>query len=323
MKKKLLLLMVLCAFLAGMAGAAYAAYPDKAITIVCPWGAGGGTDRVVRALAAELEKILGQPVIVENRTGGDGAVGHGYGARARPDGYTLTSTTFELATMHYLGIEAAPTYEDYEHIAMVNDDPAAIGVKTDAEWKDLAELFAWIKANPGKAQFSGTALAGIWDLARLTLMNAAGLNPGDVLWIPSSVSAAAIPEILGGHIHAISCGIAEMKTQLDNKEIRALVIMSAERSPNFPDVPTAKEQGYDVTYSTLRGLSAPKGTPKEIVDLLADAVKKACESPTFVDFMNMNSFAIHYMGPAEFTAHLAKTDADNKTAMELGGYLKK
>ena len=321
--RKLLLFAVLFAFLASFAGTAHAAFPEKTITIVCPWGAGGGTDRVIRAMATELEKLLGQPVVVENRTGGDGAVGHGYGAKAKPDGYILTCTTFELATMHWMGIESAPTYEDYEHVAMINDDPAAIGVKTDAQWKNLAEFLAWIKANPGKAQFSGTAKAGIWDLARLTLMNAAGLKPDDALWIPSNGSAAAIPEVLGGHINAIACGIAEIKTQLDNKEVRALVIMNDKRSPSFPDVPTAKEQGYDVTYSTLRGLSAPKGTPKEIVDLLADAVKKACESPTFVDFMGKNSFAIHYMGPAEYTAHLAKTDADNKAAMELGGYLKK
>ncbi|MCL2010875.1 MAG: tripartite tricarboxylate transporter substrate-binding protein, partial [Synergistaceae bacterium] len=99
--------------------------------------------------------------------------------------------------------------------------------------------------------------------------------------------------------------------------------MSSERSPSFPDVPTAREQGYDVTYSTMRGLSAPKGTPREIVELLADAVKKACESPTFIDFMDKNGFAIHYMGPEEFTAHFAKTDADNKISMELGGYLRK
>ncbi|MCL2010720.1 MAG: tripartite tricarboxylate transporter substrate binding protein, partial [Synergistaceae bacterium] len=292
MRKLLLLLFAaFCVFWASFAGTAYAAYPTKAITIVCPWGAGGGTDRVIRAMAMELEKILGQPVVVENRTGGEGAVGHSYGARARPDGYTLTTTTFELATMHWMGIPA-PTHEDYEHIAMINDDHATIAVKTDAEWKDLAGFFAWIKANPGKAQLSGTARAGIWDLARLTLMNAAELKPNDVLWIPSSGSAATIPEILGGHIHAIASGIAEIKTQLDNKEIRALVIMSSERSPSFPDVPTAREQGYDVTYSTMRGLSAPKGTPREIVELLADAVKKACESPTFIEFMDKNGFAI-------------------------------
>ncbi|MDR1874928.1 MAG: tripartite tricarboxylate transporter substrate binding protein [Synergistaceae bacterium] len=317
--KKLLLAAVVWALLAGTA---LAAYPEKTIVIVCPWGAGGGTDRVIRAMAAELEKLLGQPVVVENRTGGDGAVGHGYGAKARPDGYTLTCTTFELATMHWMGIPSAPTFEDYEHVAQINDDPAAIGVKTDAEWKDLAGFFAWIKANPGRAQFSGTAKAGIWDLARLTLMDAAGLKPEDALWIPSSGAAAAIPEVLGGHISAIACGIAEQKAQLDNGELRALVLMSAERSPAFPGVPTARELGYDVVYATVRGLSAPKGTPKEIVDLLADAVKKSCESPTFVDFMQKNSFAISYRGPAEYTELLSRIDADNKTAMELGGYLK-
>lgn len=320
--KKLLWVTVIGSLLVGLAGPALAAYPEKTITIVCPWGAGGGTDRVIRAMASELEKLLGQPVVVENRTGGDGAVGHGYGAKAKPDGYILTCTTFELATMHWMGIPSAPTYADYEHVAQINDDPAAIGVKNDAPWKNLAEFLDWIKANPGKPQISGTAKAGIWDLARLTLMNAAGLKAADALWIPSNGSAAAIPEVLGGHIAAISCGVAELKTQLDNGEIRALVLMGAERSPSFPDIPTAKELGLDVTYATVRGLSAPKGTPKEIVDLLADAVKKSCESPTFVDFMKKNSFAINYMGPAEYTELLARIDADNKTAMELGGYLK-
>lgn len=322
MMRRFVSLLTVCVVVLFASGAALAAYPEKAITIVCPWGAGGGTDRVIRAMGAELEKALGQPVVIENKTGGDGAVGHSFGARAKPDGYTLTCTTFELATLHWMGVKSAPTHQDYEHIAMINSDPAAMAVKADASWKDLAALLDDIRANPGKRLFSGTAKAGIWDLARLALMNAAGLKAEDALWIPSKGAASAIPEILGGHIDVITCGIAELKTQLENGELRALVLMSPERSKTFPDVPTARELGYDVAYATVRGLSAPKGTPKEIVAVLNDAVKKACESPTFVEFMEKNSFAITYQDSAAYAETLAKADADSKASMELGGYLR-
>jgi len=138
---------------------AWAAYPEKAVTVICPWGAGGGTDRLARFLADELSKKFGQPFTVVNKTGGGGAVGHAAGAYAPPDGYTITIVTLELATMHWMGLTDL-TYEAFDYIAQVNEDAAGVTVKADAPWKNLKELLDDIKANPGKLLFSGVAAGG-------------------------------------------------------------------------------------------------------------------------------------------------------------------
>src|SRR5690606_31404517 len=145
------------------------AYPNKPVTIICPWSAGGGTDRLARFWADALQRELGSPFIVANKTGGAGAVGHRNGAEARPDGYTLTMITFELSTMHHMGI-AEVTHEDFACLLQVNADPAAIVVRRDAPWKTLREFLDAVKERPGELKMSGTARGGAWDLARAGLL---------------------------------------------------------------------------------------------------------------------------------------------------------
>lgn len=322
MRRKLLVAALVALSVVMLCSAVFAAYPDKSVKLICPWGQGGGTDRVLRFLAAELEKHFGQPFVVENKTGGDGSVGHTAGSNAAPDGYTLTFVTFELATIHWMGI-APVNYQNFEFISLVNQDAANISVKADSQWKDLKEMFEAVKAKPGEYQFSGTAKAGVWDLARILLFNKAGLKADDVVWIPSTGVAAAIPELLGGHVDALCGSLAEMKAQLDSNEFRSLVVMSDARYPDFPNVPTAKECGYDVAYGTFRGLAAPKGTPIEIIKTIDDAVAKITASDSFKEFMSKNGFTIYYMDSAAFSAFAKQMDEENKTVMELGGYLNK
>ena len=132
----------------GPAGHAQAAYPERPLTLIVPWGAGGGTDATARIVASLLEKELGQPINVVNRTGGSGVVGHSAIAEAEPDGYTLGMATVEIGMMHWQGLTEL-TSEDYTALALVNEDPAAVTVRADAEWEDLGALIEEIKANPG------------------------------------------------------------------------------------------------------------------------------------------------------------------------------
>ena len=138
-----------------------AEYPTKTITIICPWNAGGGTDRVSRFLADSLKASLGVPCVVQNKTGGSGAVGHSFGANAKPDGYTVTMGTFELSTMHWMGISDL-TYEQYTPVMQVNADAAALIVKKDAPWSTLQAFLDHVKAHPGKCPERPPEVRGIW-----------------------------------------------------------------------------------------------------------------------------------------------------------------
>jgi tripartite-type tricarboxylate transporter receptor subunit TctC len=151
--------------LAAAAGGAFAQkWPDRPITLVVPWGAGGGTDAVARMLGSLMEKDLGQPVNVVNRTGGSGVVGHSAIASAAPDGYTIGLITVEITMMHHQKLtELNPT--SYTPIALVNLDPAGFQVRADSAYKNMNDVMNAIKANPGKFKASGTGQGGIWHLA--------------------------------------------------------------------------------------------------------------------------------------------------------------
>ena len=165
-----------------LAAAAQGAYPERPITFVVPWGAGGGTDTTARFFATMLEKELGQPVNVVNRTGGGGVVGHSAIAQGAPDGYTIGMITVEIAMMHHQKLtELNPT--SYTPLALVNLDPAGFQVRADSPYKTVADAVAAIKANPGKFKASGTGQGGIWHLALAGMLRDAKIDPATVPWV--------------------------------------------------------------------------------------------------------------------------------------------
>jgi tripartite-type tricarboxylate transporter receptor subunit TctC len=316
---RILVFSVLFVFLAS---AAFAAFPERSVSVVCPWGAGGGTDRLTRFMAAQLEKELGKPFPVTNKTGGNGAVGHSAGAFSKPDGYTITMVTLELATMHWMGLTEL-TYADFDYVIQLNQDPAGVMVKADAPWKNLGELLEAVKANPEKFKFSGTAAGGVWDLARIGMLDKAEIPVNAVSWIPTTGAAPSIIELLGGHVEVITCSLPEAASQIAAGEIRPLAIMADSRDSAFPDVPTLKESGIDWSAGTWRGFAVPKGTPAEVIDVLYNAMKKITDSDEYKEFMSKNGFGVLVRGPKEFAEFARQQDTDLKNVMELGGYLKK
>lgn len=295
-------------------------YPRKAVTIICPWGAGGGTDRVARYYADELSKSLGQPFTVVNKTGGGGAVGHSAGIYAAPDGYTLTLVTLEIATMHWLGLTTI-TYDDFDYIAQFNEDAAGVIVKADAPWNNIGELLADIKANPNKYLFSGSGAGTIWDLARIGMLNRADIAVDSVTWIPTTGAAPSIIELLGGHVDVITCSIAEAASQLESGQLKALAIMADARDPRFADIPTLKEQNIDWSAGTWRGIAVPKNTPDDIKAILETEVLKIANSADYKKFMDVNGFGIKIRNGKEFY-EFAKAQNDSwKAVLELGGYI--
>lgn len=296
-------------------------YPSRPITLICPWGAGGGTDACSRIIAALLKKELGVPVNVVNRTGGGGAVGHTAMATAKPDGYTIGMPTVELTMMHWVGLTKL-TYADMVPIAMVNADPAGINVRTDASWKTYKDLVAAIKASPGKLKDSGTGQGGIWHLAVAGWMKAIGEDPKIVKWIPSKGAAPALQDLMAGGIDFTTCSLPEAATLIDAGKVKPLAVMAEKRDPKFPDTPTLKELGVDWTCAAWRGMAAPKGTPPEIIAVLEKALKKVHESKEFKDFMTKRGYGMIWKGTADFAKFVAAADKANGEVMKAAGIAK-
>lgn len=296
-------------------------YPSRPISFICPWGAGGGTDRVARMLAVLLEKDLGQPVTVVNRTGGGGAVGHTAGATAAPDGYTMTIITVEITMMHWMGL-AKVTYKDFKPVALINFDPAGVNVRADAPWATLKDLLAYAKANPGKLKATGTGKGGIWDLARAGMLKAAGIPIEAIPWVPSEGAAPGLAELVAGGVQVVTCSLPEAASLIEAKKVKALAIMGDKRAEIFPDVPTLKELGINWSMGAWRGVGVPKDTPDSIVQVLEKSLEKAVASAEFKDFMKKNGFGIMWGSAKEFGRFMAESDKTMGALMKEVGLVK-
>ena len=314
-----LIVLTVVGFRLGSASAAD--YPRRPIIMVCPWGAGGGTDACSRIIATLLKNELGVPVNVVNRTGGGGAVGHTAMATAKPDGYTIGMPTVEITMMHWMGLTKV-TYKDMTPIALVNADPSAINVRTDSPWKTYEDLVDYVKKHPGELKDSGTGQGGIWHLGMAGWLKAIGLAPDAIKWIPSRGAAPALQDLMAGGIHMSTCSLPEAATLIEAGKVRPLAIMADKRDPKFPDVPTLKEKGADWTCAAWRGIAAPKGTPPEIVTILEKAVAKVHKSPEFLKFMKNRGYGVTWMDAANFSTFLAKADKDNGEVMKAAGIIK-
>ncbi len=282
-------------------------YPNQPILLICPWSAGGGTDRVSRRVARDLEENLGVPVNVINATGGGGVTGHTRGALARPDGYTLTMATVELNMLHWRGMTPI-TYEDFRPGVLLNRDAAALFVRADSQWETAGELANYIRGHPGELHSSGTARGGIWHLAFAGWLTDLGSSPDAVPWVSLNGAAPSLNELMAGGVDVVCCSLPEAKPRLDSGKVRCLGVMSDERLPQFPKVPTLKEQGIDWSMGGWRGVAMPAGTPEPIAEKVTTALTEVVKSQDFRDFMRTQGFNWSYMGPQRFEEYLKRMD---------------
>ena len=216
-------------------------YPARPITLIVPWGAGGGTDATARILGSLMEKELGQPVTVVNRTGGSGVVGHAAIASAPADGYTIGLATVEIGMMHWQGLTEL-TGASYTPIGLVNADPAGIQVRADAPYKNVQDLLAAIKANPGKFKASGTGQGGIWHLALAGMLKDLKVDPAAAPWVPSNGAAPGLQDLVAGGVDIVPCSIPEARSLIDAGKVKSLAIMDAASPQLYPNLPTLKSQ---------------------------------------------------------------------------------
>lgn len=304
-----------------VAATAFAQYPNRPVTIIVPWGAGGGTDYHARTMAAMLEKELKQPFTVVNRTGGSGVVGHSAIAEAAPDGYTIGTVTVEINMMHWMGLTKL-TPRDYTPIGLLNFVPAGVEVASDSKYKTLKDVLDDAKANPGKLKASGTGQGGIWHLALAGMLMKAGMKADQIGWIPSDGAASGLKELVAGSIQVSTVAPAEASTLIKSGKVRLLAAMTPQRIPAFPDAPTLKEQGLDWELQSFLSLMGPKGVPKEAVDKLEAAMKKIQASPEWKAALDARGFGINTMGAADLGKFADKSDADLGAVMKAIGIAK-
>ncbi|CAN5884600.1 tripartite tricarboxylate transporter substrate binding protein [soil metagenome] len=310
------------ALLAGSLPAAAQSYPTRPITLIVPWGAGGGTDATARILASLLEKEMNQPVTVVNRTGGSGVVGHAAIAAAQPDGYTIGLATVEIGMMHWQGLTEL-TGASYTPIGLVNADPAGIQVRADASYKTVNDLLTAIKANPGKFKASGTGQGGIWHLAIAGLLRDQKIDPAAVPWVPSNGAAPGLQDMVAGGVEIAPVSLPEARSLIDAGKVKSLAIMSDKPSALYPNIPTLKSAiGSDWTMAAWRGIVAPTGIPADVRDKLGAAVQKVAASKEYTDFMASRGFGVVYAGPEDFGKYMAKSDAELGATMKAVGIAK-
>ncbi len=317
MKGKMISAVVLAVFILGFQGVYAQDYPTKPITMIIPVGAGGSHDLTARAVTSVAADYLGQPIIIQLRPGGGGAIGSEMVAKAAPDGYTLEfggpgwSSIFPAIE----GKSKGP--DDLVAVCRINYSPTVIIARPDAPFKTFKEMIAWAKSNPGKLVFGNTGPWGASDTPWKMIMKEAGITSRVV---PHDGGGPALIALLGGHVDVAGLFTAQSLPHIQTGKIRPLAVLGDKREKEMPNVPTAKEEGVNVVFLMWRGVLAPKGTPKPIIDKLAAAFKKMTEDKSVIPMVNRLGDDMHFLGPDEFGKAWRE---EYETYKELGKVFKK
>lgn len=254
-------------------------FPNRPVSLLCPYAPGGGTDLLARGLARAAERELGETITVNNVTGGGGAVGFAAGLLAPADGYTVTAVTFELVSLPAQGLVPF-SHRDFDLLMRLNMDPSALTVRSDLPVNTLEEFIAWA-ANQESVRIGNSGPGSVWHLAAAKLVEKI---PMPARFVPFGGAAPAVTALVGGHVDAVSVSPGEVRTQVLAGHLKVLAVMSEERVPFLPDVPTFRERGVDLVFGTWRGLALPKGTPQPVREQLARAFRAAVESDELKTF---------------------------------------
>ncbi|MEH2477328.1 tripartite-type tricarboxylate transporter receptor subunit TctC [Nitrobacteraceae bacterium AZCC 2146] len=287
------------------------AWPNRNITMVVPFPAGGQADIAARPIAASLQKMLGKPVIIDNRSGAGGSLGNAAVARAQPDGHTLLMTLSSLAVLPESDriYDRPPAYEvdQLQPIARVLADPTLFAVPASAPWKTIADFIADAKARPGAIAFGSSGPFGTLHIAMEMFANAADIK---LLHVPYRGATPAISDLLGGQIQALASAPGTLKQHVDAGTLRVLANWGSERLPAFPNLPTFKELGFpEVEFYIWAGLFVPKGLPQPIVTKLRDCTRQAMSDSEVTRTFEVAGNMPAYQDADEFAQFVAKDSA--------------
>jgi tripartite-type tricarboxylate transporter receptor subunit TctC len=292
-------------------------WPTKPVDFVNPWGAGSAADIQARKLAEIISKDLGEPLVVRNVTGAGGAIAYNEVHRAKPDGNTMiwySGAINTLAARKQISFD----YNAFEAIAGTGIETICIAVSKNAPWKDFKSFIAHVKANPGKVTIGNSGLGSVTHMVPVAMATKAG---APVIHVPFG-TGLAVASLMGDKINASSQHPAEILSQAKAGEVRILAVSSEKRITLWPDVPTMKESGIDFVFDQWRGIAAPKGTPKPIIDKMSGLVKKAVESKAWVDFTASVGTTPQYLDYPTFSKFVAEQDKLTREIMAAAGLVK-
>jgi tripartite-type tricarboxylate transporter receptor subunit TctC len=310
MRRIILLASAFMAF-AGIAQAQQ--FPTRSVTLVVPWPAGGGTDIGMRALALATEKHLGQKIIIENKPGASGTIGPAnMAATAAPDGYTVAQIPITVFRLPFIQKTSYDPAKDFTYILQVTGYTFGVVVKRDAPWKTFNELLDYAKANPGKINYGapgpGTSL-------HITMEQIAKQKGIKWTMVPFKGQADSLTALLGGHID-VESNSTGWAGAVNAGDARLLVTWGAQRTKNWPNVPTLKEVGIDMVSNSPFGIAGPKGMDPAVVKILHDAFKKGMDEPFYKDAMAKLDQEEYYLSTANYQAYAMQQLREQKTLVE-------
>lgn len=288
-----------------------AEWPEKPIELLVAYGAGGGTDVTARTVQSLLEKELGRPVIVVNRPGAAGEVGHGALAKAKSDGYTAGIINLPpMLTIPITKERSAFQAEEIIPVANLVRDPSAISVPANSQFQTLDDLIAFARENPSAVTIATTGVGTDDHLAMSYLAKSADVK---FTHVPFASAGAARTALMGNHVGAAALNLGEAMPNMEEGQVRVLAHFGSEASTLAPEIPTAKSLGYDVEMSSERGIGLPAGTSDEIVQKLASALEKVANNEEFIKRNHELYTEVYFMPTEEFKKHVEKLEADYKT----------
>jgi tripartite-type tricarboxylate transporter receptor subunit TctC len=276
-------------------------YPNRPITVVAPFPPGGVADLTARPVAAAMEKVLKNPVVVVNKTGAAGAVGMAYVANSKPDGYTLLMALSSISIIpeadKLFGRNPAYTMDQLRPIALISSDPTVFVVNASRPWKTVKEFVEDAKKRPGEISFSSSGVYGTLHMAMEMFTHAAGIN---LKHVPYAGAGPALTAILGGHVDTLASGPAVVIPHIKGGKLRPLAGWGAKRVAALPELPTFKELGYDAEFYIWAGLFAPRGTPEPVMKRIRESVRQAVNTAEFKSAMEKLETPIAYLDAPEF-----------------------
>jgi tripartite-type tricarboxylate transporter receptor subunit TctC len=304
--------------LVGAEASAQEAYPSKPITLVVPFPPGGVADIVARPAADALGRVLGAPVVIENKAGAGGGIGMAYVAKAKPDGYTLLLALSSISILPEADkiIGRPPMYQldQLVPIARLTADPTVLAVRADSPWKTLQEFVADAKKRPGAISYGSSGNYGTMHVPMEMFASDAGIK---LLHVPYTGAGPAVVGLLGGNIDAVASGPSTVIQHVKAGTVRVLASWGDHRLVSLPDVPTLSESGFNAVFFQWSGLFAPAGTPAPVLAKLRDAARITASDPRFVAALTTVETPVQYLDAPELQRFW---DAD---AQKLGAVVRR
>jgi tripartite-type tricarboxylate transporter receptor subunit TctC len=285
------------------------------ITVLFP--AGSSADITARMLAEGMTRHLGQRVLVVNRPGAGGAIGYKYVAAQKPDGYSMVWNSNSISTTFHSG-QLNFDYQAFDAVARVLAESVVVAVRSDAPWRTLTDLVADAKAKPKEISVGHSGIGSHTHISLAALVRAAGVEVNEVPF----AAAQVVPSLVGGHVNAVVQFPGALAAPMKQGQLRLLVALTQSRDPAWPEVPTARELGFEVALDAWRGIAVPRGTPRQVITALESAIRRTVESSEFLRGSENLGVRPAFLPAEEFSALVAKEDAELSRLMQTIGLKK-